>query len=321
MTRVLTSLITGTFTIAALVIALQAQDVQAFPDKEIEVIVNYGAGGSTDLSTRVLVEAAGKILGQPLRVVNRAGGSGTVGPTFITKAKPNGYTIGVASFSPLAVAPHMQEVPYSLDDFRFIIGHARYRSGIAVSSESPYQTMKDLIEAGRAGEELNYAATDVLGAITMLRLSKQTGAKFKWIRYKSGQEAATATLGGFVDLFIGNPTSITPQVKTGKFRMLASASSVRWYELPEVLTLKEQGYDVEVESYAGLAAPAGTSDEVVKTLEDAFAKALASEEVQKSLKDLGMEPVYMTSAEYETLLREGHAAMGEDLPNVIDKGN
>ena len=318
MSNIARSLFIGAFAVATAVIGLQAKEAQAFPDKEIQVIVNYGAGGSTDLSTRVLAEAAAKILGQPLRVVNRAGGSGTVGPTFITNAKPNGYTIGVASFSPLAVAPHMQEVPYGLDDFRFIIGHARYRSGIAVSSESPYQTMKDLIEAGRS-KGLNYAATDVLGAITMLRLGKETGAKFKWIRYKSGQEAATATLGGFVDLFLGNPTSITPQVKTGKFRMLASASSVRWYELPDVATLKEQGYEVEVESYAGLAAPAGTSDEVVKTLEDAFAEALASDEVQKSLKDLGMEPVYMTSAEYETLLRKGHAAMAEDLPKVIDK--
>ena len=89
----------------------------------------------------------------------------------------------------------------------------------------------------------------------------------------------------------------------------------------EVSTLKEQGYDVEVESYAGLAAHAGTSDEVVRTLEGAVAKALASEDVRKSLKDLGMEPVYMTSAEYKTLLRKGHAAMGEDLPIVIDKGN
>src|SRR3546814_9674684 len=84
--------------------------------------------------------------------------------------------------------------------------------------------MADLIEAGRSGEELNYAATDALGAITMVRLGNATGARFKWIRYKSGEEASTAAMGGFVDVLIGNPANITPHVKTGQLRLLASAS-------------------------------------------------------------------------------------------------
>jgi len=304
------------FMLAAAATLTVGPAARAFPEREIQVIVNYGAGGSTDLSTRVLADAAAKILGQPLRVVNRAGGSGTVGPTFITTAKPDGYTIGVASFSPLAVAPQLQQVPYSLDDFRFILGHARYRSGIAVAADSPFQSMADVIEAGRNGKELSYAATDALGAITMVRLSHATGAGFKWIRYKSGEEASTAALGGFVDLLIGNPANIAPHVKTGQMRLLASASSVRWYELPTIPTLVEQGYDVEVESYAGLAAPAGTPEDVIAVLEEAFAAALQDEDVQETMKELGMEPVYMSSQDYETLLREGAAAMARDLPKI-----
>jgi tripartite-type tricarboxylate transporter receptor subunit TctC len=314
--KVTKAYLAGALLAAAVATVAGAPGAQAFPEREIEVIVNYGAGGGTDLSTRVLADAAAKILGQPLRIVNRAGGSGTVGPTFITTAKPDGYTIGVASFSPLAVAPQLQEVPYSLDDFRFIMGHARYRSGIAVAVDSPFESMADLIEAGRSGKELNYAATDALGAITMVRLSNATGAQFKWIRYKSGQEAATAVMGGFVDVLIGNPIDITPHVKTGQLRLLASASSVRWYELPDVPTLIEQGYDVQVESYAGLAAPAGTPDDVIAVLEKAFAAALKDESVQTTMKELGMEPVYMTSQEYEGLLREGFAAMARDLPKI-----
>src|SRR3546814_7670141 len=93
------------------------------------------------------------------------------------------------------------------------MGHARYRSGIAVAVDSPFESMADLIDAGRSGKELNYAATDALGAITMVRLGNTTGAQFKWIRYKSGQEAATAIMGGFVDVLIGNPIDITPHVK------------------------------------------------------------------------------------------------------------
>src|SRR3546814_1839700 len=106
-------------------------------------------------------------------------------------------------------------------------------------------------------------------------------------------------MGGFVDVLIGNPIDITPHVKTGQLRLLASASSVRWYELPDVPTLIEQGYDVQVESYAGLAAPAGTPDAVIAVLEKAFAAALQDESVQSTMTELGMEPVYMTSREYE----------------------
>src|SRR3546814_16109345 len=94
--------------------------------------------------------------------------------------------------------------------------------------------MADLIDAGRSGKELNYAATDALGAITMVRLGNTTGAQFKWIRYKSGQEAATAIMGGFVDVLIRHPIDITPHVKTGQLRLLASARPLPWYQLPAV---------------------------------------------------------------------------------------
>src|SRR3546814_14499167 len=104
------------------------------------------------------------------------------------------------------------------------MGHARYRSCIALAVDSPFESMADLIDAGRSGKELNYAATDALGAITMVRLGNTTGAQFKWIRYKSGQEAATAIMGGFVDVMIGNPLDIKPHGKTGKPALLASAT-------------------------------------------------------------------------------------------------
>src|SRR3546814_10691654 len=86
----------GALLAAAAAMAGAVPEARAFPEREIEVIVNYGAGGGTDLSTRVLADAAAKILGQPLRIVNRAGGSGTVGPTFVATAKPDGYTSGGA---------------------------------------------------------------------------------------------------------------------------------------------------------------------------------------------------------------------------------
>jgi tripartite-type tricarboxylate transporter receptor subunit TctC len=307
---------------AAATIALSvASPARAFPDKEITLIVNYGAGGGTDLSSRVLAEAAEKILGQPIRVENKSGGGGSVGPSILSTAKPDGYTIGVTSFSPMAMTPHLQEVPYTLDSFDFIIGHARYRAGIAVAASSPYQTLDQLIADAKGGKVLTYATTSAQEDIQAAHLEDVLGIKLKRVSYKSGQESVTAAMSGVVDITMENPTNVVPQVKAGNLRLLASSSSVRWYELPDVPTLREQGVDVTSESFAGLAAPAGTPPDRLKRLEDAFAQALKTEEVQKTLKDLGMEPVYFSGAEYEQLLRDGYAAMGTDLAKLGLKKN
>ncbi len=289
---------------------------RAFPDKEVTVIVNYGAGGGTDLSVRSLSEAAEKVLGHPLKIVNRAGGSGTVGPTFLSTAEPDGYTIGVTSFSPMAVTPHTQPVPYKPSDFRFLVGFARYLTGIAVPADSPFNSIQDLVDAAKSGTSINYAAASTIETVVMLRLQDATGAKFKWIRYKSGQEVSTAALSKTVHVIVADPKDIVPFVKTGEMRALASASNVRLPGLPDVPTLKEQGFDVAVESYAGLAAPDGIDEEKAAVLEAAFKQAFNAESFRKTLINLGMEPAYFTGEEYRQLIVDGYRDMGRDMAKL-----
>jgi len=290
--------------------------VQAFPDKEVTVVVNYGAGGGTDLSTRALSDAAEKVLGKPLKVVNRAGGSGTVGPTFIANAKPDGYTIGVASFSPMAITPHVQKVPYKVTDFHFLIGFARYLTGIVVPADSPFKSVKDLIDAAKSGQSVKYGAASSIESVAMTRLGDAAGVEFKWIRYKSGQEVSTAALSKQVDVIVADPKDIAPFVKNGDLRALASASNVRLPGLPDVETLKEQGFNVAVESYAGLAAPAGIGDKEAAVLEAAFKEAFGAQSFQDMLKKLGMQPAYFSGEEYRKLIVTGHEAMGRDLAKL-----
>ena len=300
---------------AAVVTVALPQAAEAFPDREITLIVNYGAGGTTDLSARVLAEAAEEILGQPIRVENRTGGSGTVGPTFVANGEPDGYTIGIASFSPMAVTPHLQEVPYTLDDFAFIAGYARYRAGIAVSVDSEFETLEDLLAAAQV-EPLTYATTSSQEDVLMARLNRATGGTFDRVSYRSGQESVTAVISGVVDITSENPVNILPHVRNGTLRLLASTASVRWFEMPDVPTLQEQGVDVVSESYAGLAAPAGTPADIIAVLEDAFAQALDDPTVQETIMELGMEPIYFTSEEYRILLEQGRAAMAVDLAAI-----
>lgn len=289
---------------------------QSYPDKEITMIVNYGAGGGTDLSTRAFSEAAEKFLGQPIQVVNRAGGSGTVGPTFIANAQPDGYTVGVASFSPMAITPHMQKVPYSVEDFRFLVGFARFLTGIAVPADSPFQTIQDVVDAAKSGQSVSFGAASTIESVAMVRLGAATDTEYKWVRYESGQEVSTAALSHEVDLIVADPKDIVPFVKSGELRALASASTVPLPGLPEVQTLQQLGIDVAVESYAGLAAPKGLSDDIAAVLEDAFRKAFDDANFQATLEKLGMQPAYYTGEQYGKLIAEGHFAMGVDLKKL-----
>ena len=294
---------------------------QAFPDKEVTVIVNYGAGGGTDLSTRSLAAAAEEVLGKPLKVINKAGGSGTVGPTHVANAKPDGYTVGVTSFSPMAITPHTQEVPYKASDFRFLIGFARYLTGVAVPADSPFQSIQDVVDAAKAGQSIKYGAASSIETVAMARLGTVTGVEFKWIRYKSGQEVSTAALSKTVDIIVADPKDIAPFVKSGELRALASASNVRLPGLPDVPTLKEQGFDVAVESYAGLGAPAGIGDQEAAVLEAAFKEAFNAQSFQDTLEKLGMQPAYFTGDEYRQLIVEGYESMGRDLAKLGLKKN
>ncbi len=285
-----------------------------YPEKAITVIVNYGAGGGTDLSTRALSEAAEEFLGQPTQVLNKTGGSGTVGPTFISNAKPDGYTIGVTSFSPMALTPHTQPVAYTTESFRYLAGYARYMYAIAVPGSSPHNTIAELVtDATDNGKTIKYGSASTIGTVAATRFGNATGVEMKWIRFNSDAEMNTAILNGTVDMIVGNPKQVEAFVTAGDMKALASASSIRLPGLPDVPTLREQGIDMAVESYAGLGAPAGITDEQAAFLENAFKKAFDKPEFQETLAKLGLQPAYFTGAEYQKLVEEGYAQMGEDL--------
>ncbi len=290
-----------------------------YPDKPITFIVNYGAGGTTDLTSRLLCSVAEKKLGQPITVVNKAGGGGTVGPTYLATRKPNGYTIGVTSFSPMGVAPHLMKVNYTLKDFAFIAGVCRYLYGIAVKSDSPYKTFGDLMKAIESGKRLTMATPSPVQAILFPRLAAVTGKDMSnvvWVRYKSGKQTTVALLGGHVDLIVGNPMDIAPQVKTGQMRMLASASPVRWPLLPDVPTLRELGYKTDIDSWLGFAAPAGIKESRRAKLQAAFQAAVQDKNIQKRMVDLGMAPRFMTGPEYGKFCQKGYREMGRDLKAI-----
>lgn len=286
---------------------------QMFPDHEVSLIVNYGAGGNTDVATRALGQGMEKILGKTVVVQNKPGALGTLTPAYIARQKPDGYQVGVVTYSTVAIMPHLMDLTYTIKDFEFVAGYGRFRYGMVVAADSPYKTVADLVNAAKAGKGLFFGTTSAPNNLAVLELGRLTGGKFEQISYKSGAETVTALLSGNVSVIVQNPSDVIPHIQSGKLRMLASASPMRWPEYPNVLTMKEQGYDVEIDSWLGLAVPKGTPQVRVDILQNAVLKAMQDPALIAKLNQLGVDPVALTGKAYLEILEKGFIDMGRAI--------
>jgi tripartite-type tricarboxylate transporter receptor subunit TctC len=287
----------------------------AYPDKPIQLIVPYGAGGSTDLLARAIAQVAPKYFPQPLVVVNKTGGGGIPGRVDVVRSKPDGYTLlfGWGSGEDLVV-PHQRKLPYDLfADFETVCRMSIHSIALAVPAASPYKTLGDLVKAGKA-KEYTTASVSTKGAsvdVTFLLFGKAAGIKVTTIPGAGGADAITKLVGGHVDFGGGHPSEILPHMKAGRLRALAVALEQRDPSIPDVPTFKEAGYDVVTAgSVKGVAAPKGTPKEVIAYLEKKFKEVADDPEFKKIMSDLGQPVHYMNAAEYNVWFKQAYDQFG-----------
>jgi tripartite-type tricarboxylate transporter receptor subunit TctC len=287
----------------------------AYPEKPIQLIVPYGAGGSTDLLARAIAQVAPKYFPQPLVVVNKTGGGGIPGRMDVVRSKPDGYTLlfGWGSGEDLVV-PHQRKLPYDLfADFETVCRMSIHSIALAVPAASPHKTLGDLVKAGKS-KEYTTASVSTKGAsvdVTFLLFGKAAGIKVTTIPGAGGADAITKLVGGHVDFGGGHPSEILPHMKAGRLRALAVALEQRDPSIPDVPTFKEAGYDVVTAgSVKGVAAPKGTPKEVVAYLEKKFKEVADDPEFKKIMSDLGQPVHYMNAAEYNVWFKQAYDQFG-----------
>lgn len=272
-----------------------------FPTKPIKVIVPYNAGGGTDLTGRFLVNEAEQHFNQPLAVINRSGASGTVGTAEAAGANPDGYTLYFGASDALVTTPHSLKVPYSVDSFRGIVGVSYAPSSIAVSTDSPWETLEDLLAEKDTDTVVDRGHSGAGGVHhTLLKtLFDETGIKFRDVPFQGGSKTIAALRGGHVDLIGGTPGAMVASIEAGETRILALSSPERLDKFPDIPTFKEKGLDIVATVEWYLLAPRDTPDEVVAVLEDAFTKAANSDEFKE----------FVVSRKQESLVRNGEEIM------------
>ncbi|WP_257350352.1 tripartite tricarboxylate transporter substrate binding protein [Pseudalkalibacillus decolorationis] len=280
-----------------------------FPNKPINVIVAYDAGGGTDTTARTLQPYLEKELGVPVNVINKPGGSGWVGWTEIANAEPDGYTIGYLNspnFASGLVNPTMQR-GIDLDSFTILANHVADPGAIVIrADEDRFTNFKELIDYAKK-HELTTTATGVAGDdhLVTLKLNQKLDTKFRAIQFEGTAESRSSFLGGHVDVLITSVGEAYSMHQNNQLKVVAITAKEKSSFLSDVPTVKEAGFDEIIsQSTRGLVAPKGLPEEKVEILQDALEKAINNTEHQKKMKELGTQVLYANGDEYLKLLQQ-----------------
>lgn len=280
----------------------------AFPDKGLTLIVAYGAGGGTDVTARLLARDLEATIGHPVTVKNVTGGGGWNGWGTIAASSPDGYTIGYINV-PNMYAGYLDKTigrTENLNSFTLLINHVTDYCVWAVRKDSPYQSVKDVIDAAKKNPGTISITAHGNGNddhLAILRMQDITGAEFKVVMNKSTADSKTQVLGGFVDVLGANVSEVAGQVKSGELRLLGVMSEKENKFLPGGKTFKQQGFDQVWAVSRGIAAPAGLPADVQKSLLAALEKTLNSNAHAEALLGSSLAPEVVQGNEYKTLLK------------------
>ncbi|ACY30989.1 UNVERIFIED_CONTAM: tripartite tricarboxylate transporter substrate binding protein [Comamonas sp. A-3] len=285
-------------------LALAAQAASSFPDKPVNIIVPFPAGGSTDTVARALALSMGEQLGKPFVVENRPGATGTIGAGAVKRAAADGYTLLVASLGPFVVTPHMvKNVPYDAGkDFDYITIPVQAPNVLVASPTQKARSVSEVIAALKANPGKISFASSGNGSSDHLSAElfwQQTGTEAVHVPYKGGAPAITDLLGGQVDFSFQNVNAVLSHLRSGKLRAIAVTGTQRSPVLPDVPTLAESGVKgAEVYSWQGMAAPKGLPVDVKARLSKAAIAAVQQPDIRKRFVEQGLEIVGNTPEEF-----------------------
>lgn len=299
-------------------VSSSAVQTDNYPEKPVEVVVGFSAGGETDTLARLVFQHAEKYFGQKFAVVNKPGASGEIAWTELSQSEPDGYKIGLISpptfiFHPLQ-RPSCQ---YTMDDFTIIANIVSDPQCIVVRSDSPIQNLKDLYDlVDSQSISIGYSGPGTTEALMLHQLDQAMGKELEKIPYDGSAPSVAALLGGHIDAVCMNVSGAVNYTSDGSMRMLAVCSDKRAEAYPDVLTFAEQGVDIRSETHRGIAGPAGIPAERVQKLQEAIEQTLQDEEFIRQINEMNQPLNYLDSAEFTALIN----SLSETYAQEIEEG-
>ncbi|MBN1829158.1 MAG: tripartite tricarboxylate transporter substrate binding protein [Deltaproteobacteria bacterium] len=277
-----------------------------YPTKSIKVVVPYSAGGGTDTIAR----AIGKFveLNKPFVVTNITGGGAKIGTMEVAGSKPDGYTLLMHSVTAVASGYHAGLYDTKIwKDLKPVASMTSMVGCIAVKADSPYKTIGDLIAFAKANPGKVSAGVSGIGGgahIIVAVFADVAGVKLNYVPFAGASNTRAALMGGHVDMAAAFISEVYDFVKSGNLRVLATTGSARSSDLPDVPTFQESGIDFVLHHRNGIFAPKGTSDDVIKVLDDALQLVADNKEFQNVLKGMLIDSAYLSSDDFTVELEK-----------------
>jgi tripartite-type tricarboxylate transporter receptor subunit TctC len=298
-------------------IAGSSLSAEEYPTKPINIVITHPAAGSINNSLRMLATSVEKTLGQPFVITNNGGGAGSVALTQLARQKPDGYHLVGCASSALVRIPQFRSVSYKLTDFVPVLHIGTLESGLFVKADSPFKTLKDMVEYARKNPgKVTYAVTGTGQPmhIAMEYIAKQEGIQWTAVPY-SGEDPMIPLLGGHVTATSAGAVNGI-HVKSGKARYLVTHGEKRLKDFPNVPTMRDLGYDFINESVILLAAPKDTPLPIIKKLDDAFHKAMDDPEFVKYMESAGNTVNYRNAADTQKYLKDNYDRLGKMIKDL-----
>ena len=279
---------------------------ETYPNRPITIVAPFPPGGVADLTARPVAAVLEKVLKNPVVVVNKTGAAGAVGMSFVANSKPDGYNLLMA-LSSISIIPEADKLfdrkpAYTMDQLIPIALISADPTIFVVNADRPWKNVKQFVDdAKKRSNEFSYSSSGVYGTLHMAMemLTHAGGISLKHVPYAGAGPALTAILGGHVDTLASGPAVVIPHIKAGKLRPLAGWGAKRVASLPEVPTFKELGYDIEFYIWAGLFAPRGSPDAVMKKIRESVKHAVGAAEFKSAMDKLETPIAYLDAPEFQ----------------------
>ena len=276
------------FLLLAGALLFAAPALSQYPNRPIRIVVPFAAGSATDVISRILGNSVSAAVGQPVIVDNKAGADGAIAAVEVAKAAPDGYTLLMATNSPMSVTPAMKKsLPYDpVADFTPITDVGRYTFFVVSHPDLPAKTLPELVQYARANPgKINYATGNTTGIVSTALLSSLAKIEMVHVPYKSEPLIMADLVSGRVQLLFASATTSMPLIRDGKLRALVTTLPKRSHLLPDVPTIGEAGYPTfSIISWAGLFGPAKMPAELVGRLNREFVAAMNRPDVQAAME-------------------------------------
>jgi tripartite-type tricarboxylate transporter receptor subunit TctC len=301
-----------------LALFVSSVNAQEFPHRNpLEITVLFPAGSSADVTARMLASGMEKALGQRVLVVNRPGAGGAIGYRYVAQQKPDGYAL-VWNSNSISTTYHSGQLEFDYKTFDAVARVLVESVVVAVRSDARWKTLPDLIAEAKAKPKAISVGHSGIGShthISLAALFSAAGVQVYEVPYGAAQVVPNL-LGGHVDAVVQLPAALSAPVKQGQARLIAALIPARDPALPDVPTAKEQGIDVSLEAWRGIAVPKGTPRSVITAIEKSIRTAVESPEFTKGSENLGVRPAFLGADEFGALISKEDAELSRLMQQI-----